>query len=144
MAYDDNNIFAKILRGEAEAHKVYEDDRTIAILDVMPQADGHTLVLPKARARNIFELDAEMAGAVIRTVQTIARAVQGVFHPDGIILTQFNGAAAGQTVFHFHVHVIPRFEGQMLRGHGRSFADPQTLSDQAARLRSALQALTTP
>lgn len=141
MAYDPNNIFAKILRGEVPSHKVWEDETTIAILDVMPQSDGHTLVIPKAPAENLFELDTAMAEAVMRTGQRMALAVRRAFHPDGVTLMQFNGAEAGQTVFHFHLHVVPRYAGQALRTHGRGFADPAVLAEHAARLRSAVEAL---
>lgn len=143
MAYDPNNIFAKILRGEVPSHKVFEDDATIAILDVMPQSDGHALVIPKAPAENLFELDTASLEAVIRTGQRLALAVRRAFHPDGVTLMQFNGAEAGQTVFHFHLHVVPRYAGQPLRSHGRGFADPAVLAEQAARLREALESLKT-
>ena len=139
MAYDPGNIFAKILRGEMPAHKVYEDDTAIAILDVMPQADGHTLIVPKAPAENLFDLDPMMAEAVMRVGQRVAMAARQAFQPDGITLMQFNGAEAGQTVFHFHLHVIPRYAGQPLRAHGRGFADPAVLAGHATRLRKALQ-----
>lgn len=141
MAYDPNNIFAKILRDEAPAHRVYEDHHTIAIMDVMPQSDGHTLVIPKVACQDVFEIDAETAVAVMRTAQKIARGVQQAFQPDGVALMQFNGAAAGQTVFHFHLHVIPRYEDRPLRGHGRDFADSAVLQEHAERLRQALKAL---
>jgi histidine triad (HIT) family protein len=138
VAYDSKNIFAKILRGEIPAQKVYEDFSTIAILDVMPHADGHTLIIPKAEAENLFDLDPAMAEAVIRVGQRVALAARQVFRPDGITLMQFNGAEAGQTVFHFHLHVIPRYAGQPLRAHGRDFADPALLAEQAERLRAVL------
>jgi histidine triad (HIT) family protein len=138
VAYDPNNIFAKILRGEIPAHKVYEDDSTIAILDVMPQADGHTLIVPKAQAENLLDLDPKVAEAVMRAGQRVALAAWQAFQPDGVTLMQFNGAEAGQTVFHFHLHVIPRYAGQPLRAHGRGFADPAVLAGHAARLRTAL------
>jgi histidine triad (HIT) family protein len=141
VAYDPNNIFAKILRGEVPSHKVWEDDATIAILDVMPQSDGHTLVIPKAPAENLFELDTPMLEAVTRTGQRMALAVRRAFQPDGVTLMQFNGAEAGQTVFHFHLHVVPRYAGQPLRSHGRGFADPAMLATQAAQLRTALESL---
>ncbi len=139
MAYDPKNIFAKILRGEIPAHKVYEDASTIAILDVMPQADGHTLIIPKAQAENLFDLDPAMAEAVMRAGQRVALAARQAFRPDGITLMQFNGADAGQTVFHFHLHVIPRYASQPLRAHGRGFADPAVLAEQAERLRAAIE-----
>ena len=141
MAYDPNNIFAKILRGEVPSHKVWEDAATIAILDVMPQSDGHTLIIPKTPAENLFDLDTGMAEAVMRTGQRLALAVLRAFHPDGVTLMQFNGAEAGQTVFHFHLHVIPRYAGQPLRSHGRGFADPAVLAEQAMHLKAALDSL---
>ena len=141
MAYDPNNIFAKILRGEVPSHKVWEDAATIAILDVMPQSDGHTLIIPKTPAENLFDLDTGMAEAVMRTGQRLALAVRRAFHPDCVTLMQFNGAEAGQTVFHFHLHVIPRYAGQPLRSHGRGFADPAVLAEQAMHLKAALDSL---
>ena len=139
MAYDPKNIFAKILRGEIPAHKVYEDASTIAILDAMPHADGHTLIIPKAQAENLFDLEPAMLEAVMRVGQRVALAVRQAFQPAGITLMQFNGADAGQTVFHFHLHVIPRYASQPLRAHGRGFADPAVLAEQAERLRAAIE-----
>jgi histidine triad (HIT) family protein len=138
MAYDHGNIFAKILRGEMPAHKFYEDTHTIAILDVMPQSDGHSLIIPKCAAENIFELDPAYASAAMLAGQLIARTIREVYAADGITLMQFNGSEAGQTVFHFHLHVIPRYAGRPLRSHGRGFADPALLAEQAVRLRAAL------
>ena len=138
MAYDPNNIFAKILRGEIAAYRVHEDERTLAFMDVMPQSDGHTLVLPKAPAENLFDLDPEMAAAVIRGAQRIAAAVKRAFNADGITLMQFNGPAAGQTVFHFHLHIVPCYADRPLRTHGRSMAPPAVLEDHARRIRSHL------
>jgi histidine triad (HIT) family protein len=138
MAYDPNNIFAKILRGEIPAYRVYEDAQTIAFLDVMPQSDGHTLVLPKAPAENLFDLDPDMAAAVIRTTQKVARAVRSAMNADGITLMQFNGPVAGQTVFHFHMHIVPRYADQPLRSHGRKMADAAVLEEHARRIRAAL------
>jgi len=139
VAYDSSNIFAQILRGEIPAHKVYEDGSTIAILDVMPQAEGHTLIIPKANAENLFDLEPALAAAVMSAGQRVALAARQVFRPEGITLMQFNGAEAGQTVFHFHLHVIPRYAGKTLQTHGRSFADPAVLAEQAERLRTALR-----
>ena len=139
VAYDPNNIFAKILRGEIPAFRVHEDEWTLAFMDVMPQSDGHTLVLPKAPAENLFDLDPEMAAAVIRSGQKVARAVKAAFNADGITLMQFNGPVAGQTVFHFHLHVLPRYADQPLRNHGRKMADPTVLEDHARRIRAALE-----
>lgn len=141
MAYDPKNIFAKILRGEIPAHKVYEDASTIAILDAMPHANGHTLIIPKAQAENLFDLEPAMLEAVMRVGQRVALAVRQAFQPEGITLMQFNGAEAGQTVFHFHLHVIPRYAGQPLRPHGRGLADPAVLAEHAARLRVALESV---
>lgn len=137
MAYDPNNIFARILRGDMPACRVHEDEDTLTIMDAMPQADGHVLVLPKSPAEDIFGLDATMAAAVIRVGQQAARAVKNAFQADGVTLMQFNGAAAGQTVFHYHLHVIPRHEGVALRSHARQMADMAVLEGQAARIRSA-------
>jgi histidine triad (HIT) family protein len=138
MAYDTSNIFAKILRGEASAHRLWEDEHTLAILDVMPQSEGHSLVLPKWAAENLFEVDEIYGAAVMRTSRRVAEALMKTFRADGITLMQFNGAAAGQTVFHFHMHVIPRYAGQSLRSHGRGFAPPDQLAEQAERIRRAL------
>ena len=138
MAYDPTNIFAKILRGEIPAQKVHEDDLTLVILDAMPQADGHALVIPKAAAENLFDLEPAMAEAAIRVGQRVALAAMKAFQPAGITLMQFNGAEAGQSVFHFHLHVIPRYAGQPLHSHGRTFAEPAVLAEHAARLRAAL------
>ena len=138
MAYDNDNIFAKILRGEIPAVKVYEDDTTLAFMDVMPQSPGHTLVIPKTTAEDLFDLPTDAGAAVLRTVQTVARAVRDAMHADGIMLNQFNGPVAGQTVFHFHMHIVPRFEGVPLRRHTGDMEDPAVLEEQAARIRAAL------
>jgi len=140
MAYDPNNIFARILRGEVPAHKVQEDDWTLVIMDVMPQSEGHALVIPKAPAVDIFDLPPDHAAAAMRTAQRVARAARVAFQADGITLMQFNGAEAGQSVFHFHLHVIPRYAGQPLRRHGQGAADQARLAEQAGRLRAALVA----
>ncbi len=142
VSYDDDNIFARILRGEMPAHRIHEDRWTLAILDVMPQSDGHALVIPRAQATDLFDLDDEMAAAVMHTSKRIARALRQAFAPDGITLMQFNGAAAGQTVFHFHMHVVPRWADRPLRAHQRRMAEPALLEAHADRLRAALQALT--
>jgi len=139
VAYDRNNIFAKILRGEIPAHKVFEDEQTLVFMDVMPQSDGHTLVVPKAAAENLFDLDPAMAAAVMRTTQWVAHGVKRAFNADGITLMQFNGPVAGQTVFHFHMHVLPRYADQPLRSHGRSMAEPRILEEHARMIRAALE-----
>lgn len=141
MAYDNDNIFAKILRGDAPAHTVYEDAHTLAFLDVMPQADGHTLVLPKTPAENIFDIDTSALEPLMRTVQKVARAVREAFPSDGIRISQLNGPAAGQTVFHLHVHIIPCVEGKPRTPHATSMADPAVLAEHAERLRAALEHL---
>ncbi|MEO8225037.1 MAG: HIT family protein [Gammaproteobacteria bacterium] len=139
MAYDPANIFARILRGEIPAHRILEDEAVIAIMDAMPQSEGHALVIPKAAAENLFDLPPDLAAAVMRTGQRVALAIRHAFRPDGVTLLQFNGAEAGQTVFHFHLHVVPRYAGQPLHTHGRSLADPAVLEEHARRLRDALE-----
>ena len=138
MAYDPNNIFAKILRGEIPSVKVYEDDRTLAFMDVMPQADGHTLVIPKEPAENLFDLSAEGAAALMVTTQKVARAVRKAMETPGIYLMQLNGADAGQTVFHVHFHIIPRMGGVSLRPHEGGMADIGQLEAIAVRIRGAM------
>lgn len=138
MAYDPDNIFARILRGEIPCVKVYEDDKTIAFMDVMPQAEGHTLVVPKEAAENVLDLSPAGMAAMMATTQKIARAIQTALQPDGIVLTQFNGAAAGQSVFHVHFHIIPRKVGNVLAPHARGMVDAKTLEPVAAKIRSAL------
>jgi histidine triad (HIT) family protein len=138
MAYDRNNVFARILRGEIPAHRVLEDEHTLAFMDVMPQSDGHALVIPKAEAENLFELPPEALAATILTTQRVARAVQKAFAAPGIMVAQLNGREAGQSVFHLHFHVIPRYEGIDLHFHARDMADPAVLAAHAARVRAAL------
>jgi len=138
MAYDPDNIFAKILRGELPAVKVYEDDATLAFMDVMPQAPGHTLVIPKAAAENLYDLPAAAARDVTATVQLIARAVQQGMGADGIRIFQLNGAAAGQTVFHYHVHVVPCYPDIAERQHSSKMEDPAVLEAHAFKIRAAL------
>ena len=116
--YDDGNIFAKIVRGEAPCAKVYEDDDVLAFLDLFPQGRGHTLVISKtSQARNLLDADTETLSRLIAGVQKVARGVRAALNPDGIVVTQFNGAPAGQTIFHLHFHIVPRFEGVGLAGH---------------------------
>lgn len=138
MAYDHNNIFARILRGEIPAHKVFENDATLAFMDVMPQSDGHTLVVPKATAENLFDLSPADLGKLIQVTQKVATAVSAAFKPDGLTLMQFNGAEAGQTVFHIHFHIVPRYAAVGLRSHSRQMADPALLAAHAERIRVAL------
>lgn len=138
MSYDNDNIFAKILRGELPAFTVYETDHCLAFLDVMPQSNGHTLVLPKQPAANLFELSDESATHLIIAVKTVADALQQAFAPEGIRLMQFNGAAAGQTVFHMHMHVMPCYENSASSAHARTMAESAVLEQQAAQIRAAL------
>jgi histidine triad (HIT) family protein len=139
MAYDTRNIFARILRGEIPAYKVYEDEHTFSFMDVMPQSDGHALVIPKVPAENVFDLAPEALSATIITTQRVARAVKKAFDPPGVMLVQLNGAGAGQSVFHIHFHIVPRYEGIDLRFHAREMADPKVLAEHAARVRAALE-----
>jgi histidine triad (HIT) family protein len=134
--YDDANIFGKIVRGEIASARVYEDDHVLAFMDAFPQSRGHTLVILKeAKARNLLDVEPEALERLILGVQRVARAVRGALAPDGIVVTQFNGAPAGQTVFHLHFHIIPRWEGVPMGRHGAGMADPaelQTLAKQIA------------
>lgn len=139
-AYDSTNVFAKILRGELPSHTVYEDDATIAIMDIMPRADGHVLVIPKAACRNVFDAPPEALKAVSLTVQRLARAVKAAFSADGVTIQQFNEAAGGQVVFHLHVHVIPRFEGVAMKPHTGAMEKPEVLAAHAETIRAALKA----
>jgi histidine triad (HIT) family protein len=138
-AYDTNNIFAKILRGELPCHKVYEDEHTLAFLDIMPRSPGHTLVIPKAPARNILDIDPESFARVIRTAKKIAIAGKKAFNADGITLQQFSEQAGGQVVFHLHVHVMPRVEGVALLPPASRKEDVKVLEDHTTRLIAALK-----
>jgi histidine triad (HIT) family protein len=139
MAYDKDNIFARIVRGEIPCHKVYEDGETLAFMDIMPKAQGHTLVVPKQAAEDIFTTDTAAIAAAIRTTQKIARAVKKAFSPPGIMIAQLNGPAAGQSVFHLHFHVIPRYGGgSVFEVHAGEAADSKLLAEHAARIRAAL------
>jgi histidine triad (HIT) family protein len=138
MAYDPKNIFAKILRGEIPSVKVFEDDKTLAFMDVMPQAEGHVLVIPKEPAENVLELSAEGAAAMMATTQKISKAVKKGLDAPGIMLAMLNGAPAGQSVFHVHFHIIPRSAGVDLGMHARGMVDPRTLEPIAAKIRNAL------
>ena len=139
--YDPNNVFAKILRGEMSAHKVYEDDKAFAFLDIMPRAPGHTLVIPKVPARTILDIAPDDLSHLIKVTQTIARAAVSVFAADGLTIQQFNEPAGGQVVFHLHIHVIPRMNGVPLKPPASVKEDPAVLSDQALRLAAALKGL---
>ncbi len=138
MAYDKDNIFARIVRGEIPCHKVYEDADTLAFMDIMPQAEGHTLIVPKTAAEDIFTTPPDSVAAAIRTAQKVARAIKMAFSPPGIMIAQLNGPAAGQSVFHLHFHVIPRYSGKDLGIHAAEPVDSAVLAAHAARIRAAL------
>ncbi|MEQ8658086.1 MAG: HIT family protein [Hyphomicrobiales bacterium] len=137
-AYDSDNIFAKILRGEIPSHKVLETEDVLAIMDVMPQADGHALVLPKNPCRNLLDASPTIFGSLFSAVQQVATAGKTAFKADGVLIQQFNEAPAGQSVFHLHVHVIPRHTGVPLRAHSGEMADHTFLATQAQAYRAAL------
>lgn len=138
--YDPQNVFAKILRGEIPGVPVWEDDQVYVFMDAFPQSQGHTLVISKtSTARNILEMTADDLATVMNAVQRTARAITKALSPDGLVVTQFNGTTAGQTVFHLHFHIIPRWEDKSMTGHGQScMADPDELKALAERIRNAL------
>ena len=138
MGYDSNNVFAKILRGELPAHRVYEDDGTIAIMDIMPRTEGHTLVLPKTPARNLLDATPEQLEACMWTVQKVAKAVVKAFNAEGVTIQQFNEPAGGQVVFHLHFHVLPRWEGVKVGPPGGPMEKPEVLAHNAEKIRRAL------
>lgn len=137
-AYDDQNIFAKILRGELPCHKLYEDEHTLAIMDIMPRGKGHCLVIPKAPSRNLLDIDTDSLAKTMVSVQKLARAVKAAFEADGVTLEQYSEPASGQTVFHTHFHIIPRFEGVPLKPHAGDMADAEVLTPLAEKIRAAL------
>jgi histidine triad (HIT) family protein len=138
MTYDPGNIFARILRGELPCHKVYEDDATLAFMDIMPQAECHTLIIPKDGGTGILDTPPEALKATIATTQKIAAAVKAATGAPGVMVVQLNGAEAGQTVFHLHFHVIPRWSGLELKFHARGMETPEKLAANAAKVRAAL------
>lgn len=140
VAYDPNNVFAKILQGKAQAHTIYEDEATLAFMDIMPQTKGHSLVIPKAEAENIFDLSPDMLAATILATKKVAHAVRAAFDPAGMMIGQLNGALAGQTVFHLHFHIIPRYEAGGFRFHGKPMEDPSILAEHAAAIRAHIEA----
>ncbi|EIM25567.1 HIT family protein [Microvirga lotononidis] len=140
MTYDDNNVFAKILRGELPCHKVYETDRVLAFMDVMPRGDGHVLVIPKAKARNILDVNPDDLAELAKAVQIVGKAAKTALSADGLTIQQFNEGAGGQVVFHIHFHVLPRFEGVALKPHSGQMEKPEILADFAAKIRAALPA----
>ncbi len=139
MAYDDNNIFAKILRGEMPCSKVYEDDKVFAFLDIMPRSAGHTLVIPKAKAVNMLDIEPDDLCDLMRGVRMLAPVVKRAMDADGLLIQQFNEAAAGQMVFHIHFHIVPRFEGQPLKPCASKMEDPEVLAANAAKIIASLE-----
>lgn len=138
MTYDSTNIFAKILRGEIPCHTIYEDENTLAFMDLMPQVDGHCLVLPKAACRNLLDVEPAVLTHVMVTTQKIARAAHKAFGADGVQIRQYNEEAAGQTVFHLHFHIMPMMAGESLRPHSGKMVDHAVLAKQAERIQAAL------
>jgi len=137
-AYDPNNVFAKILRGELPCEKVYEDEHTLALMDIMPRADGHVLVIPKAPSRNILDVQPDDLARLAVSVQKVAKAVKAAMNADGLTIQQFNESAGGQVVFHIHVHVLPRWDGVALRPHTGAMEKPDVLKLHADKIRAAL------
>jgi histidine triad (HIT) family protein len=137
--YDQNNVFAKILRGELPAYKVHEDDKAFAFLDIMPRAPGHTLVIPKAPARNILDIKPDDLAHLIKTTQIVAQAAVKAFSADGLTIQQFNEPAGGQVVFHLHIHVIPRQTGVSLKPPASFKEEPSVLADHAQRIAAAIR-----
>ena len=138
-SYDPNNIFAKIIRGELPCHKVYEDERVLSFLDIMPRAPGHTLVLPKAPCHNILDIEPEDLTAVALIGQRVAKAAVKVFNADGVTVQQFNEGAGGQVVFHLHLHIIPRKAGVAMKPAASEKEKPEVLADHALKLAAALK-----
>lgn len=138
--YDRDNIFAKMLRGDIPAIKVFEDDIALAFMDIFPQAPGHVLVIPKGvQARNMLDMPANKIGPYMQRVQRIAKAIDISLKPDGIVISQFNGAPAGQTVFHLHFHIIPRTDGLSLKPHAAGKpADSDALKSLADKIKKAM------
>jgi histidine triad (HIT) family protein len=139
MTYDRNNVFAKVLRGELPSHKIYEDEDTFAFLDIMPRSDGHALVITKEEARDLFDIPPEALAKLMAVVQKLAPKIKDAMGADGVLIAQFNGAAAGQTVFHLHVHIIPRKEGVELKPHAGKMADQAALAATAEKIRKKLE-----
>ena len=138
MAYDSNNVFAKILRGELPANKVYEDAETLALMDIMPRCEGHTLVIPKGPVRNLLDAGPGQLAACMKTVQKVATATVKAFNADGITLLQANEAAGGQVVFHLHFHIMPRWEGKSLGPAASKMEKPDVLAANAEKIRKAM------
>jgi histidine triad (HIT) family protein len=139
MAYDPSNVFAKVLRGELPCHKIYEDSDTLAFLDIMPRIEGHALAITKSQARDLFDVTPQALAALMHTVQKLAPIVRDAVDADGVLIQQFNGAPAGQTVFHLHFHIIPMKQGRPLKPHAGQMADQAALAAAAEKIRKKLQ-----
>jgi len=139
MTYDPNNVFAKVLRGELPCHKIYEDHDTLAFLDIMPRSEGHALVITKEEATDLFDVSPQALEKLMAVVQKLSPEIKEAVGADGVLIAQFNGAAAGQTVFHLHVHIIPRKEGTELKPHAGSMADHAQLAATAEKIRKKLR-----
>lgn len=136
--YDPENIFAKILRGDLPCHKVYEDEQTIAFMDIMPRGDGHVLVLPKAPSRNVLDIDPDTYAELFKRVRKLAIGVKAAMQADGVTIQHFNESAGGQVVFHTHIHVIPRWDGIALKPHTGAMEKPEVLAAHAEKIKAAL------
>ncbi|HEU4476597.1 MAG TPA: HIT family protein [Methyloceanibacter sp.] len=139
MAYDESNIFAKVLRGEIPCHKLYEDEDTLAFLDIMPRSEGHALVITKEKAPDLFDVSPQALAKLMAVVRKLAPQIRDAVGADGVLIQQFNGAAAGQTVYHLHVHIVPRKEGEPLKPHAGTMEDQAKLADTAEKIRKALK-----
>lgn len=140
-AYDDSNIFAKILRGEMPCHRVYEDDVALAFMDIMPRITGHTLVIPKFPCRNLLDVDPDGLSELIKRVQLVSKAAKSAFTADGVTLQQFNEQAGGQVIFHLHFHILPRFEGVELKPPASAMENPEVLEANAMKIATAIDTL---
>ena len=138
MSYDSNNVFAQILDNTLPSEQVFEDDHTLVIMDIMPATKGHVLVIPKAQAENIYDMDIKYLSAVGSTTKKIATAIKEALNPSGVIVKQFNGSDAGQTVFHYHVHIIPVYPNKRIGEHGANIADPEKLASVADLIRASI------
>lgn len=139
-AYDDGNVFARIIRGEIPSAKIYEDADVLAFMDAFPQSKGHCLVISRtSKARNLLDVEPEVLGKLAAATQKVARAVVAVLNPDGVVITQFNGAPAGQTIFHLHFHIIPRWDGVVMGRHGHGMGDQAALADLADLIAAKLR-----
>jgi histidine triad (HIT) family protein len=140
MVYDESNVFAKVLRGEIPCHKIYEDDDTLAFLDIMPRTEGHALVITKEKAQDLFDVSPDALARLMAVVQRLAPKIKDAMGAEGVLIQQFNGTAAGQTVFHLHVHIIPRKEGETLKLHAGKMEDQAKLAATAEQIRAKIGA----